>query len=150
MNSLLRSVLLVGVGFAVTSVGQAASSTTSLIWESAGSLSQSLRGSSNSSSGATNMAAGDYKVLGIFAAATQPGFVTVNLQAADPKAAKNEFELLLPQSVASRAELVSGATVTVRDRVYGLEFSVAGQAQAFYLVLHDEWHRDLHNRAVTL
>jgi hypothetical protein len=150
MNALLRSIVVFLAGFSVMSVGLATSSTTSLIWESAGSLSRSLRGSSNSSSDGPNVAAGDYKILGIAAVAQQPDLVALTLQAVGTKPISTEFELLVPRTVVDRAELSSGATITARDRPYGLEFSVAGQAQAFYLLLHDEWYRDLRTHAVTL
>jgi hypothetical protein len=126
------------------------SSTTSLVSESVGSASNSLRGSSNSSSGGNNVAAGDYKILGITAVANQPGWVVLTLQALAPKGEQTELELFLPQAVVTRAELSSGRVITARDRPYGLAFSVAGQSQAFYLMLHDEWYRDLFNHAVTL
>lgn len=152
MKSLLRFgfALVILLGFSMPTSVQATSSTTSLIWESAGSLSRSLRGSSNSSSDAVNMAAGDYKILGITAVVAQPGLVAVRLQAVEPKPGLTEFELLLPQDVARRAELSSAQVMTARSRPYGLEFSVAGQPQAFYLLLHDEWYRDLQSHAVTL
>jgi hypothetical protein len=154
MNLATRYLVCVLLGFAMPSLANAgtssASSTTSLVAESVGSVSNSLRGSSNSSSGGNNLAAGDYKILAVTAAATQPGFVVLTLQALAPHGGQNEFELLLAQTVVNRAGLSSGHVITARDRPYGLEFSVAGQSQAFYLVLHDEWYRDLLNHAVTL
>lgn len=63
---------------------------------------------------------------------------------------RTEFDLLLPVKVVEETGLAAGMVVAARERAYGLEFSVFGQQQAFFLVLQDEWYRDLHNKPVTL
>ena len=132
---------------ATTSSTSSASSTTSA---SLGSSSTSIEKSSDSSTSDKKVSAGDYKVMDITADAQRSGTLRLRLVALDEKAASQEFNLLLPHTVADQAGLSHGTVIAARARPYGLAFSVAGQTQAFFLVLHDDWHHDLHNQAVTL
>ena len=153
MMNLLSSValfLLVALAmpaFAATSSTSSASSTTSA---SLGSSSTSIEKSSDSSTSDKKVSAGDYKVMDITADAQRSGTLRLRLVALDEKAVTQEFNLLLPQTVADQAGLSPGTVIAARERPYGLAFSVAGQTQAFFLVLHEHWHHDLHNQAVTL
>ncbi len=64
-----------------------------------------------------------------------------------------EFVLYLPQALAEQARLAEGGIVTARQRPYGTEFAYASggnERQAFYLVLADDWYRELQSRAVQL
>ena len=67
--------------------------------------------------------------------------------------ADNEFFLYLPQVVAEQARLALGGIVTARPRPYGTEFAQRARGetkQAFYLVLADDWYRELPAKAVQL
>jgi hypothetical protein len=122
----------------------AASSASDSLATSVGSSSTSIQKSSNSSSN-DKVAAGEYRVIEM--AAAGPGQLRLRLQ---PLGAGAEFALLLPQKTAEQHALAVGQVVNVREREYGLEFATHEDRQAFYLVLADEWYRDLQTRAVTL
>jgi len=126
------------------------SSTSSATSASLGSSSTSIEKSSDSSTSDKKVSAGDYSVKEVIADAKRPGTLRLVLVAADAKATSAPFHLLLPQTVADEVGIAPGTVIAARDRPYGLAFSMAGQSQAFFLVLHDDWYRDLHNNLVTL
>jgi hypothetical protein len=118
---------------------------------SVGSLSDSIRNSSNSSSGdEKKVAEGEYRVVELAQASEQPGQLRVRLQALDAHAADGEFVLVLPQAAAEQAGLAQGQVVAARQRPYGVEFSKGEPRQAFFLVLEDAWYRELQTRVVQL
>jgi len=153
-TSLAAAALLL---WAATSPALAASSAASSASDSSaasvGSISGSIEKSSNSSSKGTDVSEGDYKVIDVAAVAERPGTVRVKLQ---PVAAEadGEFALYLPYDVAERSKLAPGGTVHARQRPYGLEFAQATAAsatpQAFFLVMKDDWYRELQSKAVVL
>ncbi len=145
--ALVLAVTLAMPALATTSSTSSASSASSA---SLGSSSTSIEKSSESSTSDKKVSAGDYKVMDITADAQRSGTLRLRLVALDEKAVSQEFNLLLPHTVADQAGLSPGMVIAARERPYGLAFSVAGQTQAFFLVLHDHWHHDLHNQAVTL
>jgi hypothetical protein len=63
---------------------------------------------------------------------------------------EGEVFLLLPQAAVDRIHLVPGCTVVARQRPYGLEFADGRTQQAFFLVLGDDWVRELKTEAVEL
>jgi hypothetical protein len=153
------SLLCAAALIAITSAGPAlaeslaASSASQSIGMSVGSVSTSLGTSSNSSSKTTTAAAGDYKVVALAAAPDRPGMLRATLQAVVEVDTDAEFYLYLPQAAAEQAGLVEGGIVTARQRPYGTEFAHAsggGERQAFFLVLADDWYRELQARAVQL
>ncbi len=116
---------------------------------SVGSSSTSIEKSSNSSSKGDKVAEGDYKVIQVAGAAGDPGRVRLTLQAADGSG--DGFVLILPRETAEQARAaVAGAVITARVQDYGLQFAMAGEREAFFLVLRDDWHRELQTRPVTL
>jgi len=124
------------------------SSTTSV-----GSVSTSFGTSSDSSSKTVTAANGDYKIIDLAAPADRPGTVRVKLQAMAERSADGEFYLYLPQAVAEQARLAQDGIVTARPRPYGTEFAYgAGDEakQAFFLVLADDWYRELQTKPVQL
>lgn len=133
-----------------TSLGSSASDAGSA---SLGSVSDSITASSNSSSGETPVAAGAYRVMEVAALAEQPGRLRVRLQATAQPDGGNEFWLALPAQALARRPLVPGDIVTASTRPYGLEFARAegtrGQ-EAFFLVLADDWRKELDPRALQL
>ena len=117
---------------------------------SSGSVSESFHGSSHSSRGRRDLAAGDYRILEVAAAADRPGLVQLKLEALDEKVAADDLFLVLPQAAFDRGRLGKGVVITASARPYGFEFTAGQAQQAFFLVLHDDWHRELQSRPVVL
>lgn len=123
-----------------------------------GSVSTSLKKSSQSSTKDDKVAEGDYKVVALTAEAGQPGMVRLTLQALAPAgqdagadaAADDHFALILPQKTVALNQVATGAIVTARNRPYGVAFATGEARQDFFLVLQDEWFRELATRPVVL
>jgi len=128
----------------------AASSASESIGFSVGSVSGSLQKSSASSSKTTDVAEGDYQVIEVAAVPEQPGIVRLRLQASAEPGADGEVFLYLPQEAIDRSHLGAGHVVVVRQRPYGVEFANGQTQQAFFLVLSDDWFRELKTTAVEL
>jgi hypothetical protein len=144
------SLLCAAALIAITSAGPALAESLA-----ASSASQSIGMSVGrvSTSKTTTAAAGDYKVVALAAAPDRPGMLRATLQAVVEVDTDAEFYLYLPQAAAEQAGLVEGGIVTARQRPYGTEFAHAsggGERQAFFLVLADDWYRELQARAVQL
>ena len=58
------------------------------------------------------------------------------------------FRLDLPLRALGDRPLSPGDAISARHRPYGLEFSRARTGDAFFLVLADEWQRDLQTRVL--
>jgi len=134
----------------------AASSASDSASTSVGSASTSIQKSSDSSSKATGVAAGRYRITDVAQADERPDHWRVTLRGmpADGAAGAGtdgaELVLLLPRQAAERGRLARGDDVLARTRPYGVEFGRADSGEAFFLVLHDEWHRELPSHPVTL
>jgi hypothetical protein len=74
----------------------------------------------------------------------------LKLQAVADASPTGEFYLYLPRAAVAQGGLQTGHVVTAKPRPYGLEFSVATTQQPFFLVLHDDWFRDLQTQVVSL
>lgn len=122
-----------------------ASSASSGASASVGSLSDSLHGSSDSSS-PNRVADGDYRVIDVAAIDAQPGLMRVTLAPAAAADGAQTLTLDLPQPVAQASRLVPGAIVAARTRPYGVEFANGQPQRPFFLVLADEWYRELRSR----
>jgi hypothetical protein len=132
-----------------STASSAASSASNSLATSSGSSANSLQGSSGSSTNTTGVAGGDYRVIEVTTVAERPGAVRMKLQAvADTAPAEREFYLFVPQAVADGTRLAAGATVTARHRAYGLEFAQGDTRQPFFLVLADDWVRELQSHPV--
>jgi hypothetical protein len=129
----------------------AASSASEGISASVGSVSTSFEKSSDASSKKDKTAAGDYKVTEVAEVADRPGTVRLALQpvAAEAKA-DDSFYLYVPAQVVARDPVATGQVITAKPRAYGVEFAKADTGRAFFLVMHDAWHRELQSNAVTL
>ena len=152
-KSLLSATALIALASAGPALADSlASSASSASSESVGSVSTSF-GKSSDSSKTTTAAVGDYKIVALATAPERPGMLRVKLQAVAEDNADPEFVLYLPQALAEQARLAEGGIVTARQRPYGTEFAYASggnERQAFYLVLADDWYRELQSRAVQL
>lgn len=127
---------------------------------SVGSSSTSIEKSSNSSSTHERVAQGHYTIVEMAAVAEQHDLLHLRLQ---PVAATTglesstdstrEFVLLLPRPAAERAQLTTGQTLSTEHRPYGLALATlnaAGEASPFFLVLDDDWYRELESRPVVI
>ena len=123
-----------------------ASSASSAGSASIGSLSDSLKNSSGSS---THKAAeGDYRIIDV-AAAERPD--TLRLKMEPVAHAGDETAVIyldVPRPALGDRSAAPGEIVAVRQRPYGYEFAWADTRVAFFLVLADEWRRELEPRAV--
>ncbi len=147
---LILPATLAAMLLAATGVARAesfASSASSAGSASIGSLSDSVRGSSRSSSGDDKkVAEGDYRVLEVADAADRPGHLQLKLQAVAQPGEEGTLWLTLPRQALAPRGLAAGDVVIARQRPYGVEFARADAAQvreAFFLVLADDWHREL-------
>ena len=147
----LAAALLFGAGalpaLAASSTSSAASDGASA---SVGSLSTSIEKSSASSAGDKKVADGDYKIIDVAAAPGRPGMARVKLQAVADTTIAGEFFLVLPQETLEQSRLAQGGIVTARQKPYGTEFADGRTREAFFLVLADEWLKELQTTAVVL
>ncbi len=134
---------------ALATAGSAASSASQSVGFSIGSISGSLRTSSGSSPNAADVAAADYEVMTIVAVDDRPDWVRMTLRApVEGAAPAAELVLELPRQAVDRGRLAAGRTVSARHRPYGIEFASGEPREAFFLVLDDDWYRELHAHAV--
>lgn len=152
MNSSLRRTAvatLLSMAAASSCLAEAsASSASSAGSASVGSVSDSFRGSSNSSARGNFLAVGDYRVVQVAELAERPGMLRLTLQATDGEPAGVSLDL--PRQALAQRPLQAGSLVHAQQRPYGWEFAHADTRQAFFLVLADDWYRELDPRAVTL
>jgi hypothetical protein len=145
----VASLLLAGALTATPCLADSfASSASSAGSASVGSLSDSFKGSSNSS--ATTVAEGDYRIIEVAAVAERPGMLRLRLQAATAAGDADALFLDLPQKALAPHGLVAGDVVTAKHRPYGIELARGDTHEPFFLLLADDWRGDLDPRAVTL
>lgn len=108
---------------------------------SVGSISRSFRQSSDSSS-RTTVGQGLYEVIQV--AEAEPGMHELTLEAlpGQPQA-QGRFTLRLPTQALQQAALAPGQRVAAREKPYGWEFARADTQVAFFLLLADDWYREL-------
>jgi len=129
-----------------------ASSASSAGSASSGSLSDSVRGSSRSSSGDDKVADGDYRVVEVAALADRPGMLRLQLLPRDaaPGDTSGALQLDLPGRALGERGMAAGEFVQVQNRAYGLEFARAATREPFFLALKDDWRGELDPRPVAL
>lgn len=125
-----------------------ASSASSAGSASSASISDSIGGSSNSSSGDRRVAAGQYRVIDIAQAPAKAGTTRMTLRAVAD--AGHEFYLDVPDRALAERRVNKGELVQVNERVYGYEFAYADSLRPFFLALQDDWYRELGSRQVTI
>ena len=135
---------------ALSAPAWAASSAASLASQSlatsSGSVSDSSENSSDSSRRNARQAQGDYRVVEVAALAESPGKTRVMLQ---PVSGEGEaLALYLPQQAIDEGRVATGQVVRAEQRPYGVQFARADNSQAFFLMLDDEWHRELASNPV--
>jgi cytoskeletal protein RodZ len=145
--ALLLSALATMPAMSTSSTASSASDSAS---SAASSGSDSLKKSSDSSSKTTTAAAGDYEVMAVTAVAERPGTLRMTLQAVADRSVEGEYFLYVPQQTVDQSRVAAGQIVTARSRPYGLEFAKSDSGRAFFLVLNDDWTRDLPSHAVSL
>jgi hypothetical protein len=131
-------------GSSASSAASNASST------SVGSLSTSLETSSASSTGGKEVAAGDYRLIEVADSATLPEALRLRLHAVPGSGAAGEFFLHVPRATVERHGVATGRIVSARTRPYGLEFALGTPPRAFFLLVDDDWTRDLRTTVVRL
>lgn len=144
---------------AAPALADSTSSASSAASTSVGSSSASIEKSSTSSSTKERVAQGQYTIVEMMALAQQPDMLRLRLQpvaavpgqdnAPAPTQAAGEFFLQLPRQAAERGQLAVGTIVAAEQRPYGLAFAAvhaAGDASPFFLVLDDDWFRELESR----
>ena len=150
-NRLAAAALLLGVSALPAMAASSASSAASdSVTTSVGSLSGSVEQSSASSAGDKKVAEGDYRIIDMAAVADRPGMMRMKLQPLADRSAEGEFFLTLPQQAVEGSRLAQGGTVTARHKPYGVEFADGRTRQAFFLVLADDWYKELQTTAVVL
>jgi hypothetical protein len=149
--------LLLAAAMSLSSAAACASSTaSSAASDSASSTvsstSESLRGSSTSSSPGGRTAAGDFRIVEVAEVAERPGRARLTLEPVAGNASA-PFTLELPHATLEAAALGAGDVIAAEQRPYGVAFATAAAGRArtvFFLVLDDDWHRELATRPVTL
>lgn len=131
-----------------TSASSAASSASSAGSASLRGSSDSINNSSDSSRSNEQVAEGDYRVTGVAPVAGTPDMLRLTLEPHGATAASG-FTLDLPQRALADRPLGPGDIVSAHHRPYGLEFARGATREAFFLVLADEWHRDLQTRVIS-
>lgn len=118
--------------------------------------------SSNSSKQNKPVAEGPYRIVDVAAVTERPGMLRMRLQplAAPGRsgetgdtgvtAVSNELIIYLPQPAFERSGLGIGGTVAAHQRPYGTELAAAGTHTAFFLMVDDDWTRELAANPVTL
>ncbi|HKX41854.1 MAG TPA: hypothetical protein VJO99_11900 [Burkholderiaceae bacterium] len=126
-----------------------ASSASSAGSASSGSVSDSIKGSSGSSNRDKQVGEGQYRVIEVAEVPDRPAMTRLKLRATEP-GATNEFFLDLPRHALADRPLGTGDLVQAHQRPYGFEFARDDTREAFFLVLTDDWHRELDPRVVSL
>ena len=150
--TLLAGLTLLALCAATSSRADSLASSASSAGSTASSASSTSLNSSSDSSAKTvaDVTDGDYRIVEVTLPADRPGHLRLQLQAvADPGEAGTLF-LTLPQAATAPRGLTAGELVSARQRPYGLEFARAATREAFFLVLADDWQRELDPHAVTL
>lgn len=163
-----RSLLLALACFALTSArAESLATSASSAGSSASSAgSASLRGSSDSIGASSNssrtdekVAAGEYRVAAIDPVPGRDDLIRLTMEPvpghrytgtrAARDAVASGFTLDLPRQAVGAQPIAAGDIVSARHRPYGIEFARGTAGDAFFLVLADDWQRDLQTRVLT-
>lgn len=125
-----------------------ASSASSAGSASVGSLSDSIRDSSGSST--HKVAEGDYRIVDVGAGERQDTLRLKMQHVAQASDHRGVIYLDVPRAALGDRAAAPGDVVGVRQRPYGYEFAWGDTGVAFFLVLAPDWQRDLETRPVQL
>ncbi|KQV50740.1 hypothetical protein ASC95_15430 [Pelomonas sp. Root1217] len=142
----MRLILLAALALAAQAVhasSTTASSAADAGSSASGSVSDSFKGSSNSSSGDERRAEGRYRVTEV-ARADTAGKLRLKLE----RDGAAPVELTLPQQALAARAVNVGDEVQATPQAYGVAFAHADTGTAFFLVLEDAWQRELTTRVV--
>lgn len=131
-----------------TSASSAGSSASSAGSASLRGSSDSISNSSDSSRNNEKVAEGNYRIAAVEPIGNRPEMLRLTLE---PLAATGNawgFRLDLPRHALAERPLVQGDVVNARHRPYGLEFARGDTRDAFFLVLADDWQRDMQARVL--
>jgi hypothetical protein len=131
-----------------TSASSAGSSASSAGSASLRGSSDSISGSSDSSRADAKVAEAEYRVAAVDEVEGRADMLRLTMEPLASHPHATGFKLQLPQRALGDRPLVPGDTVSARHRPYGLEFARGGTRDAFFLVLADDWHRDLQTRVI--
>jgi hypothetical protein len=138
------------LGMLLALPSQAASSASSAVSDSigtsVGSLSTSVEKSSRSSTKVVAQIDGDYTVTAVAMVAERPGMLRLALHAKDAQSEEDDLFLYVPAVTVAKAQIQVGHGVTATARAYGTEFAKTENKQAFFLVLKEEWARELNSQ----
>lgn len=126
-----------------------ASSASSAGSASSGSVSDSIKGSSGSSTGDKKVTEGQYRVIEVAEVPGRPAMTRLKLRAT-VQGPTREFFLDLPRQALGNRALGTDDLVQAFERPYGFEFARDDTREAFFLVLADDWHRELGSHVVAL
>jgi hypothetical protein len=127
-----------------------ASSASSAGSASSASISDSIGGSSNSSSGdRRRVTTGPYRVIDIAQAPAKADTTRVTLRAVAGDAA-TDFWVDVPDRALADRRIAKDEVVQVNERVYGYEFAYGDTKKPFFLALQDDWYRELASHKVTI
>lgn len=144
------TVALLSLGAVAVQADSFASSASSAASKSVGSLSDSLTGSSTSSTGGPKVAEGTYRIERVAAVPGSDGKLRLELQATATPGEQGRASLTLPAEIVGAQQLAVAGTVELRHKPFGMEVARADTRTAFFLLLADGWKDDLESRAVTL
>lgn len=134
-------------GFAVAAAADSLATSSAVGGSSASSTSSASSASSDKSSDSSaqnkHTAVGPYRIVDVAAVAERPGALRLTLQPLGAQDARAAYILYVPQQAFDRSGLAVGGTVDARPRPYGTEFADAGTRKAFFLMVDDDWYREL-------
>lgn len=93
---------------------------------------------------------GAYRVVDVTPVLERPGTVRMKLQAVAGAKDDDVVMLYVPQKVVDSNGIAQGKVVTAQQRPYGVEFAHGDTKKAFFLLLADDWHRELSSNPVSL
>ena len=131
-----------------TSASSAGSSASSAGSASLRGSSDSIKGSSDSSRDDEKVAEGEYRVAAVDELRDRTDMLRLTLEPLAAGRGAGGFQLELPQRALGDRPLAPGDTISAHHRPYGLEFARGDTRDAFFLVLADDWHRDLQTRVL--
>lgn len=151
MPAFTRTALPLAAAVLAFSLPQAQAASSTVVSASDGlstsSDASSLSSRRSSRSSTRPLAQGEYRVTRV-ADAGEAGRKEVTLVAVDGGSEEHTYSL--PDQAVASGALAVGQRVSAQERPYGVELARADTRVAFFLLLQDDWQRDLQTRIVTL